>query len=123
MTSFSKSLVAGLALSALAAGSSTASAAALHCEIDVSHDGGTVSLAGVVHAPAGVAGSYRFRVAKSGGGGSSDIDQSGGFSVGSGGSAAVGSVSLGGGGSYLATLSVSGNGATAQCSQRVRGAL
>jgi hypothetical protein len=94
----------------------------LTCDIEVSRSGGMVELQALVSAPRETSGSYRLRVVKSGGGGSANIDQSGGFSV-DGGSSVVSTVNLGGGGSYTAKLSVTADGRTIECSQRVGGAI
>ena len=93
----------------------------LSCDIQVSRSGSLVGLKAVVSAQAATSGSYRLRVVSSGGN-SSNIDQSGDFSV-SGGSAVVSSVSLGGSGTYTARLSVTADGRTTECSQRVSGSL
>ena len=95
----------------------------LRCEIYQSSRGGGVVLEGVVFSDQATDGSYEFRVAKSGGGGSSDINQSGEFSVGAGGKSSVGSVSLGGSGGYSATLKVSAAGHAVACKERSGGSL
>ena len=94
---------------------------ALSCDIQVSRSGSLVGLKAVVSAQEATSGSYRLRVVSSGGN-SSNIDQSGDFSV-KGGSAIVSTVSLGGSGTYTARLSVTADGQTTECSQRVSGAL
>ena len=93
----------------------------LTCDIQVSRSGSLVGLKAVVSAQGATSGSYRLRVVSSGGN-SSNIDQSGDFSV-SGGSAVVSSVSLGGSGTYTARLSITADGRTTECSQRVSGSL
>ena len=93
----------------------------LSCDIQVSRFGSLVGLKAVVSAPGATSGSYRLRVVSSGGN-SSNIDQSGDFSV-SGGSAVVSSVSLGGSGTYTARLSITADGRTTECSQTVSGSL
>ena len=99
----------------------TAARDPLSCEIQVSRSGNLVGLKAVVSAPGATSGSYRLRVVSSGGN-SSNIDQSGDFSV-SGGSAVVSSVSLGGSGTYTARLSITADGRTTECSQTVSGSL
>ena len=91
------------------------------CDIQVSRSGGSVGLKAVVHAAEATWGSYRLRVVASGGN-SSNIDQSGDFSI-SEGSAVVSSVSLGGSGTYTARLSITADGRTTECSQKVSGSL
>jgi hypothetical protein len=98
-----------------------ASSGALSCDIQVSRSGSMVGLKAVVSAQNATSGSYRLRVASSGGN-SSNIEQSGDFSVDSG-SAVVSSVSLGGSGTYTARLSVTADGRTTECSQKVSGRL
>ena len=93
----------------------------LSCDIQVSRSGSMVGLEAVVSAPNATSGSYRLRVVSSGGN-SSNIDQSGDFSV-KGGSAIVSKVTLGGSGTYTARLSVTADGRTTECSQRVSGSL
>jgi hypothetical protein len=95
----------------------------VRCEIRVTKHGGSVTLEGVVVGRTSIQGSYTLRVSKSGGGGSSDIDQSGNFSAVSGASTTIGVVSLGGGGSYVAKLKVTADGRTTECTERVAGAL
>jgi hypothetical protein len=96
----------------------------IRCEIQVEEHGRSVALAGVVFAEAAIEGSYRLRVSKSGGGGSSDIDQSGDFSAAPGEPSTLGTVTLGGdGGSYVAKLTVTWSGGTIECTERVRGSL
>lgn len=94
---------------------------ALSCDIQVSRSGSMVGLKAVVSAQNATSGSYRLRVASSGGN-SSNIEQSGDFSVDSG-SAVVSAVSLAGSGTYTARLSVTADGRTTECSQKVSGRL
>lgn len=93
----------------------------LGCHIEVSRIGGGVALSAVVVSQRALAGNYRLRVSKSGGGGSADIDQSGGFST-SGGSSIVSSVTLGGAGRFVARLTVDAEGRRSECTERVGGA-
>jgi hypothetical protein len=96
----------------------------IRCEIQIKERGQSVALEGVVFANAAVEGSYHLRVSKSGGGGSSDINQSGDFSAGPGESSTLGTVMLGGdGGSYTANLTVTWDGGSVECTERVRGTL
>jgi hypothetical protein len=122
----------GVVMAALATASGTgvlfqpvvpaqAALGALSCDIQVSRSGNLVGLKAVVSAQDATSGSYRLRVVSSGGN-SSNIDQSGDFSV-SGGSAIVSTISLGGSGTYTARLSVTADGRTTECSQRVSGSL
>ena len=99
----------------------TATPGGLSCDIQVSRSGSLVGLKAVVSAPDATSGSYRLRVVSSGSN-SSNIDQSGDFSV-RGGSEIVSTVNLGGSGTYTARLSVTADGRTTECSQRVSGSL
>lgn len=104
-----------------ATGPATAAHGAVACDIQVSRSGNLVGLKAIVSAQDATAGRYRLRVVSTGGN-SSNIDQSGDFSV-SGGSAVVSTVSLGGSGSYTARLSVTVDGRTTECSQKVSDSL
>ncbi|MDX2257882.1 MAG: curli-like amyloid fiber formation chaperone CsgH [Hyphomicrobiaceae bacterium] len=116
-------LMAALAFgAAVTPGASDAVAGAggpVSCAIKASHGGGGVTLRAVVNAPDAVSGTFRFRVAKSGGGGGANIDQSGDFS----GAGSLAEVSLGGDGTFLARLSVTAAGKTIECSEKIAGAL
>lgn len=92
------------------------------CEIRVGKRGGTTTLEGFVVAPSSISGSYRISVTSLGGGGGSDIDQSGQFSAGPGGPVSLGVVSLGGSsGGYRADLTVKWNGGSTRCSESASG--
>lgn len=108
-------------LAATGAGSSGAEAGSVRCEIQVSGSGSGVTLEGVVYAKSEIAGSYQLRVSQSGSGGGSNINQGGGFSAGPGGPSHLGTVMLGGGGSYTASLKVTWDGGSTACSERVSG--
>jgi hypothetical protein len=96
----------------------------VRCEIQVRERGNSVALEGVVFASTTIEGSYQLRVSKSGGGGSSDINQSGGFSAGPDGPSTLGTVTLGGdGGAYVAKLTVTWHGGSTECTERVGGTL
>jgi len=131
MTTYSKPLavlassgVLGLGLMMAAPdGASAGGAGGLRCEIYQAQSGNGVVLEGVVFASGAVEGTYQFSVVKSGGGGNSNINQGGAFSLGSGGKTTVGTVSLGGGGSYTASLRVSAGGHTTACRERTGGSL
>ena len=93
----------------------------LACEIRVTNDHGVVTLRPMVSTSSVISGSYRLRVTNRGGGGSSQIDQSGGFSASPGESNVLGNVSLAGGGTYDARLTVDAGGRTIECNERVGG--
>jgi hypothetical protein len=113
-----------LALIAFAANTEVGAAAPntgpLRCEVRVAKAGGVTKLEGVVHAASAVSGTYHLVIAASGGGGSSDIEQSGSFSAKAGSSEGLGTVMLGGSSAnYTAKLSVQWNGGSTSCTQRV----
>jgi hypothetical protein len=96
----------------------------VRCEIQVKEHGNSVTLEGVVFAKTAIEGSYQLRVSKSGGGGSSNINQSGDFSAGPGQPSTLGIVTLGGDdGSYVARLTVTWDGGSIECTERVGGTL
>jgi hypothetical protein len=72
------------------AGAGSNASQPIRCEIQVKEHGNSVALEGVVFTKAAIEGSYQLRVSKSGGGGSSDINQSGDFSAGPGEPSTVG---------------------------------
>jgi hypothetical protein len=108
----------GMAGFAISAGQAESTDAPLRCEIEMSKQGGMVAMQGVVHSDVAVSGSYRFRVASAGSGGNSNISQGGGFSADANDPVTLGNVMLGGGGSYDASLEVTANGETIECSER-----
>ena len=92
----------------------------VRCEIRVKNHGSTLTLEGVALAKASVSGSYSMQISSSGGGGSSDIDQSGDFSASPGAPGSLGVVNLSGSGArYVARLHVTWNGGSAQCTKSV----
>ena len=113
--------IGAAALSAAQAGSEPASV--LRCEIKAHRTGTAVTLEGVVFANRVVDGSYTLTVKKSGGAGQSDIKQSGAFNVSPKMPAYAGTVTLGGEGTYSATLRIAAEGNTTECEQRTGGAL
>lgn len=81
--------------------------------------GGMVKLDALVHADKAVSGSYTFRIEKTGGGGSSTINQGGDFDAKAGQTATLSTVSLGGkGAQYKATLDVTIGGKTVSCTKQ-----
>jgi hypothetical protein len=90
------------------------------CEIQAKPMGGMTSLAAVVHANVAMSGSYSFKVASGSRGGSSNINQGGPFAAKAKELVTLGTVSVGPGATYNATLTVTANGATATCSDPVK---
>ena len=86
------------------------------CEIRTTKVPGGMRLEGVVHARKPATGEYEFVVSKSGGGGTSNSSQSGDFELDTRQESVVGEVTLGGGGSAKAHLSVRWDGGKASCS-------
>ncbi len=119
------SALAALGVVAAAAGSGQSAKApgSLTCDIEVNQAASGVELQALVSALRDTSGSYRLSVAKSGGGGSANINQSGGFDVRGGAPRVVSTVSLGGDGRYSARLSVTAEGRTVECTRHVGGAL
>jgi hypothetical protein len=98
--------------------------APIRCEIKVRDQGGSVSLEGAVFADKAIQGAYHFRVNKSGGGGSANIDQRGEFTAGPDAPERLGSVALSAnGGTYIAKLTISADGQTFECSEKVGASL
>jgi hypothetical protein len=87
------------------------------CEIRTTKVPGGEQLEGVVFARKPAAGEYEFVVSKSGGGGTSNSSQSGDFELGARQESVVGEVTLGGGGSAKAHLTVRWSGGEASCSE------
>jgi hypothetical protein len=117
-------LVGGLAAAGCSAGAAevTPGADAVRCEIDVKASGGAIGLGAIVQADKPVTGSYRFSVTGSGGGGSTNIAQGGGFTAGPGDDARLGRLMLGNKGAiYDARLDVSVGGRDYHCAERVGG--
>ncbi|MCD2174825.1 curli-like amyloid fiber formation chaperone CsgH [Rhizobium sp. C4] len=92
------------------------------CEISATPSAGMVRLDALVHADKAVAGSYTFRVEKTGGGGSSTINQGGDFGARAGQTATLSSVSLAArGAAYKAALDVTIDGKTVRCTKQTGG--
>jgi hypothetical protein len=89
-------------------------------ELDVSRRGGSVELTALAHAEMAMRGDYALRVSGRG----TDIQQGGPFAVASGGTAQLGRITLGAGGSgYDADLTLLVSGKTISCSDRVGGGI
>lgn len=92
------------------------------CEIKVTPGAGMVRLDALVHADKHVGGTYTFHIDKSGGGGSSTINQSGDFDAVAGHAANLGSVSLDSKGTeYKATLDVVIGDKSFSCTKQIGG--
>jgi len=96
-------------------------AGGVKCELRVEKSGGMTGLKGLVFATTAVNGTYEMRVSKTGGGGSSVINNNGEFAAAPGRPATLGAVTLGGGGSYAARLRVNWKGGEVECNERVGG--
>ncbi|MBA3518500.1 MAG: hypothetical protein H0T75_12865 [Rhizobiales bacterium] len=88
----------------------TAQAAERGCEVRATKTAGGVSLQAVAFSDSAGSGEYELIVEKSGGGGSSNTSQGGDFEVGSGGESVLSEVTLSGGGSAVAELTVTWSG-------------
>ncbi|HWU64777.1 MAG TPA: curli-like amyloid fiber formation chaperone CsgH [Ensifer sp.] len=123
IVTFPRLMAAALALIPVVAVSTMTTAGTLEnpgfCDIGAtSAGGGMVKLDALVHADRAVSGSYTFRVEKTGGGGSSTINQGGDFDAKAGQTATLSSVSLGSkGAQYRATLDVTFGGKTVSCTK------
>ena len=83
-----------------------------------------LTLQGRVSADLDIAGSYSFAIHNAGGGGSANISQGGDFALLAGETATLGQVMLGNNGSiYDARLTVTVDGETLECAERVGGAI
>ena len=98
-------------------------AAALKCSIAVERLGDAVELKALISSPRKASGSYRLTVTTSGGGNSSAINQSGGFTAGGRGAEVISRVMLGGDGNFTARLSITADGRTVECRERVGGSI
>jgi len=104
-------------------GQAEAKGAAIKCSIVVERLADAIELKALFAAPAEVSGSYRLAVTTSGGKNSSAIDQSGAFTAGGRGPEVISRVMLGGNGSFTAKLSVTADGRTVECRERVGGSI
>jgi len=114
------SLVAGLGLTGAVIGSDHIEHSReepLRCEIQRISPGEMTSLQGVIETDKAVSGTYEFRVVSSGRGGQSNVRQGGAFSATSGGVVKLASIMVGGSGtSFDASLEITLNGKTIECS-------
>ena len=111
-------LALALSGAAFAASDMESQDAPLRCEIEVTQTGGMISLVGLVEADHAIAGSYSFAVESSGGSGSSNIRQGGGFSVAPGETVTLGRVMLGANGVYDASLELATDSGAIECEER-----
>ncbi len=125
---FRKSAVTLIAAGAAAMGLGAASLASapntstegFSCEIRTIASGGMITIDGVLQASRAVGGTYGFRVAGGGSGGSSTIQQGGEFSARAGEEVVLGNVMLGARGArYDVVLTVEAGGRTLRCEERV----
>lgn len=123
MLSILNQALAGLFALFVGAGAATASMTPadepVRCEIQITQQGGMVSLQGVYRADVATTGSYGFQVAGSGGGGNSRINQGGGFSAEAGEEVTLGTVMLGANARFDASLTVKAGGETLECAERI----
>lgn len=113
-----------LAGGAVAVGHVEAATTGMTCRIDIKERSGTTVLEGVVVSKSPISGSYDLVITKSGGGGSSDINQSGQFDAAAGSETSLGTVMLGGdAGRYKAKLTVRAGDRAVECREQAGGAL
>ena len=113
------SMVASLAAAFAAVGATQAGSENMRCEIVANSAHGIVTLEGRAQTAQPLSGSYSFEVSGAG----TQIRQGGPFGAAAGATASLGSVRLGGGGPYEATLEISANGRTVQCAEWTGGTL
>ena len=102
---------------------SSQSDAGRRCEIRATQGGGMVKLDALVQTDKRISGNYAFRIEKSGGGGSSVVNQNGAFNAGAGETATLGSVTLDSQNTdYKATLDIKVGDRTLTCTRRTGGA-
>ncbi|MCB1488335.1 MAG: hypothetical protein KDJ88_12880 [Bauldia sp.] len=106
-------------------GASRGAHAPVRCVINSGASGGMLTLQGLVSADVDAAGSYRFTVRNTGGGGGAKVSQGGDFALVAGETATLGQVMLGSNGTtiYDARLTITVDGETLECSERVGGAI
>lgn len=116
-------MVSGAAGLALAQGGNDtavlASADTVACGVSAVTDRGMTKVEGVFQSPTALSGEYRFAFKSSGNGGSTNISQGGAFTAMAGEPVAIGSVVVNAGSKIDATLTVTANGKTYDCSQPV----
>lgn len=124
-TGLSVALTLGvLAGAAVAVGHVEAATTGMTCRIDIKERAGATVLESIVVSKSSIAGSYDLVITKSGGGGSSDINQSGQFDAAAGSETSLGTVMLGGdAGRYKAKLTVRAGDRAIECRERASGAL
>lgn len=111
-------IAVGLAGAACAATGTESQGAPLRCTIEVSEQGGMVSLQGVVETDEAIDGTYRFTVESTGGSGNSRINQGGGFSAAPGETVKLGRVMLGANGVYDASLELDTDAGAVECEEQ-----
>lgn len=113
-------VLAAASVGTAAAVTSSASAEALTCDISVRHAGGAAAVDAMVGTRDALTGAYELTVSGGSGSGSSDISQSGDFSLAAGEHSSVSSLTLAGdGGSYVAKLTVRAGGSVQHCTKRI----
>lgn len=112
--------IAALAVGALAlagaAAQANGNASDLDCGIHTQTERGMLTVEGVVTSPVAMEGEYRFSLKSSGGGGSSNINQGGQFSIAAGTSASLGQVMVNAGSAVDVEFTVSSGGKEFDCS-------
>lgn len=122
-SSFRLGLVALVALGGAAVAATANDPAAgtggLSCGVSKTRDQGMLVVEGVVQSPTALSGDYRFSLRSSGGGGSTNINQGGGFMLPSGEPVAVGRVMVGANAQVAVDFTISTGGRTFDCSQDI----
>jgi len=113
----------GTALVSASLASAASAGDPLRCEIHVTEHASTIAVEAVVQSSTAEEGTYEFNISGGSGDGSSDIAQSGEFSVTAGSESSVGQVTLGNTGTYFARLAVTSGSGTHRCTKRIVGSL
>ena len=114
----------GAAGFAMGAGAASSTDGPLRCEIQANSMNGMISLQGVIHSDVPISGSYRFKVASTGGAGNTNMSQGGAFTAAPGEAVMLGKIMLGNAGAiYDATLEIETDRMAVECEERVGGAI
>jgi hypothetical protein len=109
----------GLGIAGATAGGSDTATGPIQCGIESKSNNGMIAFRGVLQADTDLSGSYAFRIASAGHGGSANISQNGNLSAGAGEEIHLGQAALSDGGRYDVEFEVTANGTTYDCSEPV----
>jgi hypothetical protein len=112
-----------IACLALAATAPVSASERLACKIGINRNGPAMEILALVSAPRPIQGSYRLQVTMQAPYGGSTMNHGGTFMAGPGAPQVVGRFALSGGGRYTATLQVTADGHTIDCTERIDGTM